>query len=87
LGKYFQNKGLSIKAIQSFERAISAAPRNGTPYAELIELYRNIGKLNQLCDRWLARYRADTKNEILKSYLIEALHKADRFEEARQIIK
>lgn len=56
------------------------------PYKALIDLYRRKGQIDQLIERWKARYRVRPKNDALREHLIEALHKAERFEEAQKII-
>lgn len=86
LGKYYRNTNNTVQAIQSYERAVSAEPEDEESYVELIELYREAGSLDQLCERWLAQYRANPDNETLQEYLIAALHKADRYEEATEIV-
>lgn len=86
LGRHHENSQQIIKAIQSYERALSADSEGEKSYKALIRLYRDADKLDQLCNRWRARLRANPENSTLKRYLIEALHKADRFEEAQQII-
>jgi tetratricopeptide (TPR) repeat protein len=86
LGDYYVEQGHTIKAIGSFERALSIAPEEAKPYKKLIDLYRDTEQLDQLIDRWKARYRARPENEVLREHLIEALHKANRYEEAREVI-
>lgn len=87
LGEYHKARGDNVKAVQSYERALSANPRSSGPYERLIELYRVIGELDRLCDRWKARYRTRSDNEVLKTHLIEALHKAGRLDEARKVVE
>ncbi len=87
LGEYYLESGKNIQAIQSYERALSAAPEDEESYIQLIKIYREKGGLNQLCERWLAQFRANPGNKILQEYLIAALHKADRYEEAAEIVK
>ncbi|MDZ7807221.1 MAG: tetratricopeptide repeat protein [Gracilimonas sp.] len=84
LGKYYSETDQKVKAIQAYERALSAAPQDKVAYMQLIELYRGIGKLNQLCDRWMAQYRANSNNQVLKESLIAALHKADCFDRCKK---
>lgn len=74
------------EAISSLERALALIPDETSIYSELIQLYREVGQLDQLSDRWSAKFRADKDNELLKEHLIEALHKAGRFDEASEII-
>lgn len=86
LGQHYQKSNQKKKAIVSYERARSAAPDDVEPYIQLIELYQQMGELNQLCERWLAQHRANPENKMLREYLIAALQKADRFEDAQKII-
>ncbi|NBB72979.1 MAG: hypothetical protein GVY35_04790, partial [Bacteroidetes bacterium] len=44
------------------------------------------GQLGALIARWHARYRATPSNTVLRDHLIEALHKAGRYEEAQPLI-
>lgn len=86
LGDYYY-KNNEIKAANlSYERAISTNPDNKTAYKKLINLHQNQDTLNQLSDRWKARLRVKSNQPVLKEFLIEALHKANRFEEASEII-
>jgi tetratricopeptide (TPR) repeat protein len=80
-----QNQGEIDEAILWYERANSVEP---TPevYRELIRLNRVQGTLDQLINRWLIRFHARTATDpILQEYLIDALHRAGRSEEAREI--
>ncbi|MDZ7757109.1 tetratricopeptide repeat protein [Rhodohalobacter sp.] len=86
LSEIHEDKGNIEEAIASLERALSLNSTESTVYSKLIQLYREIGQLDQLSDRWSAKYRADKNNELLREHLIEALHKAGRYDEAREII-
>lgn len=83
----FEERGERSKAIEAYEKAGGLDAEHPDPYSALIRLYRNQGKLDQLCDRWQARYRAKPNNKVLKNHLVEALHKANRFEEAREVLE
>ena len=87
LARLFDEGGQNVSAIRSYERALSLNPEQPGPYDALIRLYRKQGELNSLCDRWKALYRANIDNKILKEFLIEALHKSERYDEAKQLIK
>ena len=87
LGKIYESKGDIQQSIISYERAISLDPEEADAYRALINLYRKNGNLDALCDRWLARYRSRSDNAVLREHLIEALHKAGRHKEAREIIE
>lgn len=86
LGDYYYEQGQQQQAYIYYERAISADSENRPAYKKLIELHRKQGTLDQLCDRWKAQLRVKPNQPILKEFLIEALHKAGRFEEATEII-
>ena len=42
--------------------------------------------LNILCNEWSNKFSANHEDKLLKEFLILALHKADRVEEAKAII-
>ncbi len=86
LAKIHESNQNIRQAILAWERAYSLDSENETIYRALIRLHRVNGTLDQLADRWLARYRSDGSNECLKEYLIDALHRADRFDEAQKIV-
>lgn len=87
LARHYEQQGAIIKAIRSYERALTLDPEQGRPYEKLITLYRRQGRLNALCDRWLARYRSTNDNPVLREHLIEALHKANRFDDAQDVVQ
>ncbi|MGM0745522.1 MAG: tetratricopeptide repeat protein, partial [Bacteroidota bacterium] len=87
LGELYHESGDNTKAIRSYRRARSLSPDWPQAYRALIDIHRKSGGLDDLCDRWLAMYRAAPQDEILRSHLIEALHKADRIEEASEIVR
>lgn len=85
LGDLAQRRGEISEALLWYERAFGVEP---TPalYRRLIELHRQAGSLNDLADRWLSLYRTDVRRDpVLREFLIEALHKSDRVDEARSI--
>ena len=65
---------------------VSINPRNAEAYDHLIDLHQRENNLDELCDVWMSRYRANSRNDVLKEHLIESLHKAGRYEDARQIV-
>jgi len=86
LAEIYQDQNKPQQAIRSYERVISLDPQNDEAYSALIHLYRSQGNLDKLCDRWMARYRANNKNNVLREHLIEALHKAGRYADAREVL-
>lgn len=87
LGAYHEKNQNTRQAIHAYERALTLDPKDGKTYRALIRLYRAESTLDRLCDRWLARYRTERDNEILREHLIEALHKAGRYEDAEKIVQ
>lgn len=85
LAQAYLTDGDVDQAILAWERVLSVKPDEPRAYSALIDLYRRQNQLNQLADKWMARYRATPRNTVLREHLIEALHKAGRLEEARQI--
>ena len=83
----FEESGNYEQAILAWERALGADEEFEEAYENLIRLHRKTGTLDKLCDRWQAQYRADSQNEYLAEYLIDALHRAGRVEEARKIVE
>lgn len=75
------------RAILSYERVLSLNDQNREAYRSIIRLSQIKGELDTLCERWLRRYRQDNNNELLRDYLIEALHRANRFEEAQLVLE
>lgn len=69
-----------------YERALGADPESDKTYKAIIRVYDRQEKKNELADKWKVRYRAERENKQLLEYLIEILHKADRFEEAAELL-
>jgi len=86
LGRLYETQGNVVEAIRSFERALALDATDPAGYDALIRLYRQRGQLDALIARWKARYRATTSNAVLRDHLIEALHKAGRYEDAQPLI-
>ena len=74
------------RAVLWYERALGAGASSGV-YGALIRVHRENGTLDQLIDRLLVRYRAVRSDPELREYLIDALHRAGRREEAREIVR
>ncbi|MFH5884767.1 tetratricopeptide repeat protein [Halalkalibaculum sp. DA3122] len=87
LGNAYAQLGKVQAAILSYERALTLDNEYKEVYHRLIRISRENELLDELCNRWLARYSNNNDNNILKEHLIEALHKADRTEEANRIIR
>jgi tetratricopeptide (TPR) repeat protein len=87
LGALYQEQGDFRKAVRSYERARTLDETASDAYRALLGLYQSRGKLDVLIRRWRARYRSAPQNEVLRSHLIEALHKSNRYDEARAIIE
>ena len=85
IAQIYERSGDLTGALHAWERALAADSEMEEAYRQLIRLHRRNGTLDSLCDRWLARHRADPQNELLAEFLVDALHRAGRYEEARQI--
>jgi len=85
LGEIYENRGNFMKAIPAFRRVLSLDSENVRAFRALLRIHEKQGELDRLCDRWLAQYRANSRNSVLREHLIEALHKAGRYEEAKAI--
>ena len=86
IGGLYKKMNEPNKAIQSYKRVLSLNDKDREAYKTLIKLYRGEGRLSELCDEWMRFFFTQPENEVLKEYLIEALHKADRKEDAAKII-
>ena len=86
LGVIYSQRGDHPNAILSYERALSIDNTEEEAYRKIISIAENQNSLDDIIDRWLLRYEANPENKVLKEFLITALHKADRFEEARRVI-
>jgi tetratricopeptide (TPR) repeat protein len=86
IGEFYYREGNLRGAILAWERAFTIDDTNPEIYISLIRLHRENGSLDSLINRWSARYRTNRDNDQLKNFLIEALHRADRFDEARDLI-
>ncbi len=73
-------------AVLWYERALSARAPSEV-YGSLIRVHRENGSLEQLVDRWLVRYRSQRTDPEFREYLIDALHRSGRREEAREIAR
>ncbi|MEM1095608.1 MAG: tetratricopeptide repeat protein [Bacteroidota bacterium] len=87
LGQLHERNSDTRQAILAYERALALDDQAPDAYRALIRLYRSQGSLDSLIRRWQAHYRSRTDNTVLQQHLIEALHKAERFEEARALIR
>jgi len=87
LGHIYNEFDQFEKSVLSYERVLTINPANHQAYRALIRLHQESGELEQLGSRWLQRYQHQKQNEILRDFLIDALHRADRFEEARALLE
>jgi tetratricopeptide (TPR) repeat protein len=89
MGHLYEMQDALQQAELAYERALTEDAEHAAAYRSLIRItgQQNNQSLKALCDRWMARYRQNRSNKMLEEFLIEALHKADRFDEARSIIE
>ena len=86
IGEIMEERGEWADAVLWYERALGAGASSEV-YGSLIRAHRENGTLDQLIDRWLVRYQAVRSDPELREYLIDALHRAGRREEAREIAR
>jgi len=86
LGKLYDQNGDFNKAVLSFERVLTLNDRNEEAYRSLIRLHQKQGELDVLSNRWLNRFNHQKENPVLREFLIEVLHRSDRFEQARALL-
>jgi len=86
LGRIYRDSGQFDEAVLSFERVLSLDPENRQAYRSLIRIHQENGKMDQLSSRWMQRYQHQKRNAVLREFLVEALHRAERFEEARSVL-
>jgi len=86
LGHIYAGLNRFVDAVLSFERVLTLNNRNEEAYRSLIRLHQKNGELDQLCSRWLGRYNHQKENPVLREFLIDALHRANQFEEARALL-
>lgn len=79
-----EEQGKYDRAVIWYERALGAGAAPGV-YRSLIRVHRENGTLDQLVDRWLIRYQSTSVDPEFREYLIDALHRAGRRAEAREI--
>ena len=87
LARYYKKMGKIGKAIMYYNKVLVLDPQDHKIFETLIDLNEKNHSLDVLCDRWLLQYRTHPKNNELKQALIEALDKAGRYSEAREILK
>jgi pentatricopeptide repeat protein len=85
LGRLHAAQGDTTQAITAYRRAMGLNASASAPYRALLRLHREQGRLDALITRWRDRYRV-RPNATLREHLIEALHKAGHYDEARTII-
>jgi len=85
LGRVHEQMGDFPEAAISYERALGLEPDSEQVYRGIIRSYMEMGKVDELADRFKRRYEVNTNNDVLKEHLIEVLHRANRFEEAGEI--
>ncbi len=87
LAKIYENDKEYDKASRSFIRVLTIDDEYSKAYDGMIRIYDEQGKLDDLAELWLENYRNNPKNDVLRERLIEVLHKAKRFDDAREIIE
>jgi pentatricopeptide repeat protein len=82
MGRVAAAQGDTTTALRAYERALSVEPDTPSAYSALIRLYRARGRLDDLIRRWQRRYETRPSDQLHEA-LLEALHRAGRYDEAR----
>jgi len=85
MARLHEQNGDLESAILDYRRLQSIDAANTAAYDGLLRLHDRLGRLDELCDEWKRLYSVRSDDKILKERLIEALHKANRREEARNL--
>jgi tetratricopeptide (TPR) repeat protein len=85
MARLHEQNGDLESAILDYRRLQSIDAANTAAYDGLLRLHSRLGRLDELCDEWKRLYAVRSDDKILKERLIEALHKANRREEARNL--
>ncbi len=85
-GIFFEARGNFEKALEAFRAAFTLNNKEPFYCSKIIDNAMRVGRLNEICDYWKALYLADKRKTVLREFLIEALHKSGRTEEAQAII-
>ena len=86
MGNIYFEQGRYDKAALTYAKIEGLSPADESAYRMSIKIAEKSGTLDDLCRRWNSFYRTHPNNTILRSFLIEALQKSNRFAEARKII-
>jgi len=86
MARLHEQKGDLESAILDYRRLQSMDAANTVAYDGLLRLHDRLGRLDELCDEWKRLYAVRSQDKILRERLIEALHKANRREEARNLM-
>jgi tetratricopeptide (TPR) repeat protein len=84
-GKLAEAQGNNQKARRAYERARALNETAPDAYRALLRVHRQQERLDGLIRRWQVRLRTMPDNAALREALIEALHKAGRYDEARRL--
>jgi len=74
-------------ALLCYRRMLAADDKNSAAYDGVIRISQETGHLDDLCDEWLKLSKTQPQNKELEQRLIEILHKANRYNEARAIVE
>lgn len=86
LGRIYHTQGFLNEALIAYKRVVSLDHENIKALSEIINIHQTEGTLDNLCDEWLIAFKNQRGNKIFKEKLIEALHKANRMENAKTIL-
>ncbi len=86
LGNIYYEQRKYDKAALTYAKIEGLSPADESAYRMSIKIAEKSGTLDELCRRWDTFYQTHPNNTILRSFLIEALQKSNRFTDAEKII-
>jgi len=87
MAKIYEKNNNYDEALLCYNRMLAADENNSVAFDGVIRLSEKTGKLDNLCDEWLKLSKIQPENKVLQQRLIEILHKANRYDEARAIVE
>ena len=87
LAAIYENQNNLGEALRCYRRALAADQNNVEAADGVIRISEKQGSLNDLCNEWLELYKLQPDYFVLKERLIEILHKANRYDEAKSIVQ
>lgn len=85
-GLFYEKTENYPKAFAAFSNALALNKNKSIYYRKVIDTAEKSERLPDVCEYWLRLYPVNKTNAVLMEYLIEALHKSGRYDEATELI-